>query len=246
MGAWHAGCFVGLSNAAMKAAGRDGSTPRDLVASLTGRVKDTMSTLQRLILVLLWPSRPGDVVGFVQAILAAMFNSTYFTNPTPGQAVLQADLATFIKALGASQTKAEGTKEVRDEAEHALKSHVTQLMQFAQAAMDANLNQAALMAASSGFQTKKVAKRSKPDVELRWGLASGMVLMIVRSLGDHVTYFYAFSTDQKVWTNLPPSHYASATVSGLTPGVTHYFRFQTLVTGRGLSDWSQTYSILVK
>ena len=205
-----------------------------------------MSTLQRLILVLLWPSRPGDVVGFVEAILAAMFNSTYFTNPTPTQPVLQADLATFIKALGASQTKAEGTKEVRDEAEHALKSHVRQLMQFAQAAMDANLSQAALMAASSGFQTKKSAKRTKPDVELKWGLVSGTVVMIVKSLGIHVTYFYAFSSDQKVWTNLTPSHYASATVSGLTPGVTYYFRFQTLKPGVGMSDWSQTYAILVK
>jgi hypothetical protein len=205
-----------------------------------------MTTLQRFILVLLWPDQPAKVVALVNAIITAMTNNPYFPNPNPPLSVLTASLAAFVKAMGIAKTKAVGSKEARDTAELKLKTDVQHLMDFAQAVVDANTAQAAVMIASSGFQQKKVGKYNKPDVSIEWGDVSGSVVMTVRSEGDHVTYFFQFSTNQKDWTAMTPTHYATITAHGLTPGVTYYFRYQTLTTGPELNDWSQTYSILVK
>jgi hypothetical protein len=209
-------------------------------------VTDTVQTLQRLLLALLWPTQPSKVVPFVNAIITAMYNNPNFVSPTPASAVLQADLTTFIKALSACETKAVGTLEARVLAELKLRTDVQHLMDFAQAAIDANPAQAVAMAATSGFQQKKAGKRVKAEVALKWGAVSGSVEMILRALGQHVTYFFQVSTDQKNWSSLTPTHRANITATGLTPGVTYYFRFQTLKTPVGLSDWSQTYAILVK
>lgn len=205
-----------------------------------------MQALQRFLLVLLWPKQPSKVVPFVNAILTAMFNNAYFVNPTPALAVLQADLTAFIKALSACETKAVGTLEARDQAELKLRMDVNHLMDFAQAVVDANPAQAALMIASSGFRQRKASVRFKPAVTLKWGLVSGSVVMILRSLGPRVTYFFQVSSDEKTWSSLTPTHHANITATGLTPGVTYYFRFQTLKGTAGLSDWSQIYAILVK
>ena len=201
--------------------------------------------LQRFLLVLMWPSQPSQIVPFVNAIITAMTNNPNFPNP-PGIPVLQADNAAFLKALAACKTKAVGTKETRDAAELKLKTDVQHLMDFAQALVDANTSQAAVMISSSGFKQKKIGDRVKLDVQLKWGTVTGSVVIVVRSAGDHITYFFEYSTDQKAWSSLPPTHHATATVSGLTPSVTYYFRYQTLATKNALGDWSTAYPILVK
>jgi hypothetical protein len=54
------------------------------------------------------------------------------------------------------------------------------------------------------------------------------------------------SPDGKTFTSLPTTSRAKTTVSGLTPGMTYYFRHEPVLRKDGVAEWSQVISILVR
>ena len=96
----------------------------------------------------------------------------------------------------------------------------------------------------SGFSVRKGYTRNKDTLAAKYGLASGDVKLDARAVAPGASYYWQWSTDMKSWVSLPETKKASTTVTGLTPATTYYFRFRAL-TRKGMTDWSQTVSLLV-
>ena len=58
------------------------------------------------------------------------------------------------------------------------------------------------------------------------------------------SYEWQYSTDGKTWISLTPNVQAMATIEGLTPGVTYFFRSR-YTTKDGPTDWSQVIQLMV-
>ena len=95
----------------------------------------------------------------------------------------------------------------------------------------------------SGFAVRKGFTRNKDTLAAKYG-ASGEANLEARAVAPDASYYWQWSTDQKNWVSLPETKKASTTITGLTPATTYYFRFRAL-TRKGMSDWSQTVTLLV-
>jgi hypothetical protein len=67
---------------------------------------------------------------------------------------------------------------------------------------------------------------------------------VARAILGAGAYFWEYSLDQKTWILAAETRNAKALVTGLTPGVTTYFRFRAL-THAGRTDYSQVVSLMV-
>ena len=164
------------------------------------------------------------------------------TNPTP------AGFKTDLDALRAAQAvKGTGPAAIalRNTALKQVKRDMTNFRIFVQQSADANEAQAASIIAGAGMLVKKVTVSNKPDLALFQGATTGSATARAKSRGRGVTYWWAFSSDQKTWSSAPATRIAQTSFANLTPGTLYYFRFQAL-TKACLSDWSQIVSFMAK
>jgi hypothetical protein len=70
------------------------------------------------------------------------------------------------------------------------------------------------------------------------------VKLAAKAVAARACYEWQYSTDQKTWTEVPPTLQAKVEIDGLTPATAYFFRFRG-VTKAGTGDWSQVVSIMV-
>jgi hypothetical protein len=176
---------------------------------------------------------------------------TKFTgnNNYQNQGVLITNLATantnFDASIKGTKTQ-KGTGQAVAQARQAVVNAIGHVVDYANGVIELLAPDAAKAALQSGgLRSKKVAVRSTPEIDVKYGGLMGVVLLVARCMGRGCSYAFVYSTDQKSWTSCPTSVKVKITVSGLTVGATYYFRVQA-TTPKGLKDWSPIVSFFVR
>jgi hypothetical protein len=105
--------------------------------------------------------------------------------------------------------------------------------------------EAAAVITGAGYALRAEYSRNKDTFAATDGLVSGEVRLDARAVGRDASYYWSWSLDMKSWTSVPETKLANTTITGLTPATTYYFRFRAL-TRKGMTDWSQVVSLLVR
>ncbi len=191
-------------------------------------------------------TRVKNVITFAQSVVTSLTNNAHFPAPVPSLATLQADVAALNMAEAAVLSRTKGAVEVRNAKYAIVKADLQNLRTYVQGVANvAAPADAESIIASSGMALRKVTLHDKPALAAKQGSVTGTVNLAAKAPAKRASYIWQYSTDQKTWTNVPPTIKSKAGVSGLTAGTQYFFRFQS-VTVTGVSDWSQTVVLLVK
>jgi hypothetical protein len=194
--------------------------------------------------VLKLPKRVKDVGAYAQSILDAMTGNSSFPTPTPPIATVQADLNAFNASEAAALTRAKGAADTRNAKLLVLHEDLRHLVDYVQGVANASPADAAAIIQSAGMGVRKVTLRTKGELAVQQGAVSGAVKLTAKAVAARACYEWQYSTDQKTWTEVPPTLKAKADISGLTAATAYFFRFRG-ITKTGTGDWSQVVSLLV-
>jgi hypothetical protein len=194
--------------------------------------------------VLKLPRRVKNIGAYASSILAAMTDNASFPTTTPPLATVQTDLAAFNAAEATALTRAKGAAEARNAALQTLHDDLLHLMNGVQAAANANPANADAIIQSAGMAVRKVTLHTKGPLTVALGTVSGSVKLVAKAVASRACYEWQYSTDQKTWTEVPPTLQAKTEIDGLLTATAYFFRFRGVIkTGTG--DWSQVVSLLV-
>jgi len=73
---------------------------------------------------------------------------------------------------------------------------------------------------------------------------SGSVKLVAKAVAPRACYDWQYSTDQKAWTEVPPTLQSKTEIDGLLTATAYFFRFRG-ITKAGTGDWSQVVALLV-
>jgi hypothetical protein len=186
-----------------------------------------------------------DLIKQGHAIITAMTGNPHF----PAAAALLTTAGTALDGLDSAETtaltRAKGTAEARDVALATVKTVLRQLGGEVQTVADGSGDQAEAVILSAGMSVRKVTPRQKQVFEAVQSVSGSVILFgVVVALAS--AYNWQMSPDGKTFTSLPTTSRAKTTVSGLTPGMTYYFRHEPVLRKDGVAEWSQVISILVR
>src|SRR5579859_3344581 len=176
--------------------------------------------------VLKLPRRIKNVGGFAQAILAAMTGNAYFPSPSPSLSTLQGDLDAFNASEATALTRAKGAAEARNAKLQVLHDDLRHLMDYVQGTANANPANADAIIQSAGMAVRKVTLHTKGPLTVKQGPVSGSVKLVAKAAGHRACYEWQYSTDQKTWTEVPPTLKAKTDIVGLTSATAYFFRFR--------------------
>jgi hypothetical protein len=197
-----------------------------------------------LMIVLNFTRTVSGLIAYTQAVLAKMTGNTSFPTPTPSLATVSAALTAYQSAVSSTVTT-KGLAGLRAAKRAALIGLLKQLGVYVITIAEADIANSVAIVESAGMALKKHVLRVIAPFTVVQGALSGTALCTVKSVGRKGVYYWAFSVDQKNWTEAPDSVKCKVTISGLTPGQTYYFRSHTM-TAKGTSDFSQIVTLLVK
>jgi hypothetical protein len=203
------------------------------------------SVLTVIEVVLLFPKKNKDLLSFAQNVVKNTTDSPYFNPPPASLAPLTQLIKKFQDSENAAVSKAPGAASQRDADKKALKDGLKYLRNDIQAAADKATGDVVALVESTGMKVKKHTVPVKPAFGVRDGAVSGTVHLEVKVLAAYVMYYWQFSVDDKNWQSVPDTAQGNTSISGLTAGQTYYFRYRAL-TRKGVTDWSQGLSHLVK
>jgi hypothetical protein len=205
------------------------------------------TVIRRAIAVLYLLTHIAELIKQAQGIVLAMTNNLFFPSPVPSLGLVTKAIQDLSDAEVLARTRGTGMAKARDLKKAVLVKLLRELQFFVQGIADANPDQSEAIIVSAGMLIRKLTPRQKNRDEVRQGDVSGLVMLIAAVVrASKVGYFWEWSTDEKSWTSLPVSFTAATSVSGLVPGVTHYFRYRSVSRKTGTSDWSQTLSLMLK
>jgi hypothetical protein len=192
-----------------------------------------------------FPDHVPDALQKGRTVVTRMTGNAHFSSPNPPLATVTAALNALDAAESETKTS-KGAIPARNAALAQVKLLMRQLGDYVQLVADgADEDQAESIIASASLDVHHVKPRGPQLFHVEQGPPGTVVLFGVRV--DRATaYSWQTSVDGKTWTNLPPTSKAKTTVTGLTPGVTAYFRHQPVLTHDTPAEWSQVISILVK
>ena len=191
------------------------------------------------------PHGVSNLITLAHTIVTKMTGNPYFPSPNPSLATVLGTLTALGGAEVVAQTRAKGAVEARDAQERVLRDQLKYLKVYVQSIADGDAANAEAIITSSGHSVRKAKTGSKQDLVAKMGKASGQIKLVAKSAGQRATYDWAWSLDQKAWTDLPQTMQAKTTMTVTTVPVTYYFRFRTLLPKTGLGDWSQVVSLMV-
>jgi hypothetical protein len=177
-------------------------------------------------------------------VIAMMTNNTRLLNPTVALSLVEAHLDKLETDQELAGKGSMGAAEQRDVSLGVVHNDMRMLKAFVQSVADSNINEAEAIIRSAGMGVAKRRVRNKQAVAAKQGKAPGGVVLHAKALPPPVQYRWQMSTDQKSWTDLPETFFASTTVEGLTAATVYYFRLRT-VTPDGTSEWSVVVNIIV-
>ena len=163
----------------------------------------------------------------------------------PSIATLQTDIAALNVAETVVLSRTKGAVETRNAKLVVVRSDLEHLRAYVQTvAYAANPSNAEAIIQSAGMAVRRRTLHDKAALAVKVGSVSGTVTLAAKAAAPRASYFWQYSTDQKTWTNVPPTLKAKTGVAGLTLGIVYYFRVQAL-TKTALGDWGQIVSLLV-
>ena len=204
-----------------------------------------MTTVRRPIAVLDVPRKDLEVSLYARSIATAFTGNAYLPSPTVPISTFLVSVAAYESAQLAAMHRGKGTVSARKAARAVVIQNMQQLRSYAQGAADSDMENGAVIIESAGMKVKKVFIPQKRMMKVEQGSVAGTVILFAVVAGLKVGYLWQWSTDQKTWTALLQVFVSKTSASGLTPGITYYFRYQ-VISRSGLSDWSQIISFLVK
>jgi hypothetical protein len=177
---------------------------------------------------------------------------TLFPSPPVPLATLLVQIQDLDTAEQATKTGTKGTVPVRNAKRAVLVTSLESMRTYVQSLMDANPEQAALIAAAAGMSVAKASSHPKPILQAKQGVQPGTVLLsanatllVGRGVHKKVTFNWEASADGgKMWTYIHSTPLASTTVTGLTPLTTYAFRVSVTVS-KTVGEWSQAVTLLV-
>jgi hypothetical protein len=185
----------------------------------------------------------------VIAGVGATSNATLFAS----LAALLATLAADVKALTAAQgsasggTKSPATIADRNLARGVVENDIVNLRAALQQLAVASPTTAADLIIKAGFQVKKRAVRNKAAFAVDHGVNSGEAETLIRSPGANRTVEFQASPDGgKTWPADVFGPELSHLFTGLTVGVVWSFRYRVKMAGKGMGDWSDPITMMVK
>jgi hypothetical protein len=176
-------------------------------------------------------------------INAMTANKVTFGSPSPALTTVSAASATLANAQAAYKAHT-GTRAARDDARTVLMQLMQQLRGYVQSVASANPAQASTIAQDAAMRLRKSTTHQKSDLAVK-GVASGSVKVVAKALKGAKANDFEYSTDGgKTWIAVPTGTRASATITGLQPGMTATYRHRP-ITKAGPGDWSQTVTAVV-
>jgi len=141
-------------------------------------------------------------------------------------------------------SRAKGAREARDACLAELFDDLRALKAYVQTVADAHPQEAEAIIVSVGMSVKHPSPRNKPLFQAVNGRVWGQVHLIARWAGDRAVYSWQFGQDGVTWEDAPQTLQARTTLSGLTRGLTYWFRMRVL-TKDGEGDFGEPVSLLI-
>jgi len=173
-------------------------------------------------------------------------NPSLFKTPNPPLAVFNAHISDAEAAQAAMATRAPGTLEIRDAKLRTLVDDFHTAKTYVEGIANLDAATASATIRASGLEVRKATSRTKQDLVVKQGAVSGSVIIVAKAAATKASYDWQWSLDQKVWTDLPQTLKSRTSADSLGVGVVYYFRFRSLTSKAGKSDWSQVVSLHVK
>ena len=202
----------------------------------------TIKKIQHVIAVLKIPRSIANFISYAKSIVMAMTGNPNFTTPSPTLVSVSEAISALEDAQSEAHTKALGTATKRDVKWADLRKELHALLAYVQGIADKNPEHARDIILSAGMKVRQQGSGRKFRFEAR-NIMLGS-LMLTAPVAGRAGYDWQMGTDGKVWTTLPTTLVAKTEVSGLTPGDTYYFRYRTITTRGGTSDWSHIISVI--
>ncbi len=195
--------------------------------------------------------RDGDFIRKALGIHGAIFANVggYYTPPFGALATLATAIATLqativdIEAgvLGAEAAKVDAKRDVM----RLLKKALNYINDIAFDRQDV----ASEVITGARMLVNKPISQDKQDLKAVIGPGTGVVRLLAKALKylsqyQKATYEWQFSIDQgSTWENIPFTHKAKVTVTGMLPGIETWFRKRDYSEKTGMSAWSDYVSI---
>ena len=179
-----------------------------------------------------------------QRVHDGMSNNALFGTPSIPLTQLAADIAAYQASLSGAGKLSTSTKR---SIKRKLATDLKHLRDDVQTAVEqqTSLADAQKVAESAGMTLKRLGKIDKPELAAKYSGLSGVVVLDAKAVAPSASYYWQFSLDGKTWTSVPETMKSVTVISGLTPGQTYYFHFRAL-TRRGMRDWSQVVTLIVR
>ncbi len=204
--------------------------------------------IRREVVVLNLPQSVPQLSSKGKNVVQSMTGNTYCPLPFPSNVPALPTVTADINALDAAEslalTKVKGSVEARDAKKEIVIKDLRAYQAYVQIIADNNPVNALAIIRSAGMDVKQAGSHSKTDFEVLHGNVSGSANLVVKAIARRASYKWQMSTDGKTWTDLPVTLTSKTTVTGLTPGLTYYFRYNG-VTKNGEGSWSQVVSIVI-
>jgi hypothetical protein len=179
-----------------------------------------------------------------QKVHDGMNGNGWFGSPSIPMPQLATDIAAYQSSISGTGKLATST---RRSLKRKLATDLKRLRNDVQIVVEqqTSLADAQRVAESAGMGLKRLGKIDKPELAAKFTGISSVVELDAKAVAPGASYYWQFSLDSKNWTSVPETMKHVTVISGLTPGQTYYFRFRAL-TRRGMRDWSQIVSIIVR
>ncbi len=205
-----------------------------------------MRRLTGLGVILSFPTSIPGLIRVCQLVVQAITaNAALYPNLPITLAVLAANLATLAALETQAEAKHPGAAEERDVQAALVIANFKQTRAYVESLVIASPGQAAVLIDGAAMRSRKVRAYQKPPLAAKPGAISGLVLLICLASKIKAVYGWQVSSDQKTWTDLPPTTAAKTSEAGLTPGATYYFRQRLIIKGVA-QDWGQIIAFVAK
>jgi len=202
------------------------------------------TSVPSILVTLALPVPVAALIVKVTAIANAMAaNKTAFPSPIPALATVTAHIAALTAAQAAIHAHT-GTVAERETTRKVVIADAHQLRVYVQQQVNANPEQASVIAEDATMTLRKPSTRHKSDLVTKQTV-TGSVKGVAKATKGGRSYGWQYSTDGgKTWLSVLPTTQANVTIHGLQSGLLTSFR-QRAVTKAGPTEWSQPVSALV-
>ena len=203
--------------------------------------------MRKITVALNLPERqPGKTILYARHVASSTRGNPHFPSPNVPIATLTAHIDELEAAEIVAMTHADGAATARDAKLVVVENDLRQLKTYVETVANtfADPNEAKAVVLSAGMDVKNSAGKKKGAATAKQGPTSGSVTLYAPHPGSPPTFYWQHSTDRETWTAVKHTRYTELELTGFTPGVRYWFRYQVLV-GEVTSDWSDAIELLV-